>query len=535
MTRRIELVGNPRLSVATIVRDDAEGLGETLASVAGLADEVVVLDTGSHDGTRDTARRHGAKVFEQAWDDDFAAARNACCEHVRGDWILWLDSGERLAGGAAATIRELIARPGPMLPAYRVQIRVPPPSVEAQAEQIAPVRLVPRFPGLRFVGRVRESLTASLEAAGEAIEQSAVVVERGPREHDAARKLAIARRNLRLAQRDLAERGNAPEALVAKGEACAALGRHAEAIDLLRLAVAAAPRGAATQLAAYGALLATLDKLDAAAGDTLPVKIALGLEALDVFPLDAQLLLAMGGYLQTQGQIELAARSFRVAWEHGTVTPDVWHVADARSLAASCLSLTLSMLGRDEEALDVLRAALPNCTDQVRLRRRMLEIHVRNGRRDEALLEVPRVAAPADVAALGAAVRGACLAAAGNWIAALAQLEGAYRRGCRDAVCRRAYSAALLATGQNAAAARVAEEWLAEIPEHPEALRFRDAALGKVPAEPRSAGQIAEPAAPHRASSRVRIDVMPATQAPSVPEPTLPVHAGTQSPVNPTR
>lgn len=528
MTRRNGFAGEgPRISVATIVRDDAEGLAETLASIAGVADEVVVLDTGSHDGTADVARRYGAKVFARPWDEDFAAARNACYAHTTGDWVLWLDSGERLSRGSAAAIRSLVA--GPMSAAYRVRVRVPPLSADSQAEAIAPVRLVPRVDGLRFAGRIRESLATSLEDAGLAVEESPVIIERGPREHDADRKLAVARRNLRLAQRDLAERGNAPDALVAKGEACAALGRPAEAIDLLRLAIAAAPRGSATQLAAYGALLAALDKLSTAAGDTLPVKIALGLEALDVFPLDAQLLLAMGGYLQSQGQVELAARSFRVAWEHGTVTPDVWHVADARSLAASCLSLALSMLGRDGEALDLLRAALPAAEDAARLRRRMLEIHIRNGRRDEALAEVERVAAPGDVGGLRAAVRGACLAATGNWIGAIAQLEGAYRQGCRDAICRRAYLNALLATGQKSAALRIAEDWLADSPAHPEALRFRDAASGEFRADEGTASPSSEPAVLRGPSPRIRIDTASAPQGAAILQPALPEKSVTQT------
>lgn len=503
----------PRLSVAIVARDDAEGLAATLASVAAVADERVVLDAMSQDGTADVARQHGARLIERAWDDDFAAARNACLHYTTGDWVLWLDSGERLAGDSAQQIRKLIAEEDARGRAYRVTVRVPPPSAEAQAEQIAPVRLVPRQPELRFVGRVRESLAEALMAGDIEVHGSSLLVERDAREHDPQRKLMKARRDLRLAQRDLADRGNCAALLLAKGEAFAALGDRAEAIDMLRMAIAGATRGSAIQLAAYGALLATLDGLENPGQDTLGVRIALGLEALEVFPLDAQLLMAMGGYLQAQGQIELAARSFRVAWEHGAVMPDVWHVVDARSLAASCLSLMLQMLGRDEEAVEVLEASLAGALDEQRLRRRLLEIHVRHARRDAALSQVERLAPAAEQARFRAAIRGACLAAAGDTVGAIAQLESAYRQGCRDVLCRRSYVNALLATRQQAKATAVLDEWLAAEPNNAEALRLLAAARGD--AAQRHAEPITRRDAPH-ADTAIAPSSSPRTPQPAV-------------------
>jgi tetratricopeptide (TPR) repeat protein len=525
----------PRLSVAIIVRDDADGLAETLASIQGLADETIVLDTGSHDGTQDVARRSGAKLVERPWDECFSAARNACFAHTTGDWVLWLDSGERFSPKSREAIRECISRENARSSAYRAILRVPPPTTDAQAEQIAPVRLIPRVASLRFEGRVRESLAASLSAAEISVESSNIVIERTAREHTPERKLAKARRDLRLAQRAFAEHGNAAHVLLAKGEACATLARPAEAIDLLRLAITSAAAGSSTQLAAYGSLLATLDKLDVAGEELLRVKIAVGLEALDVFPLDAQLLLAMGGYLQSQGQTELAARSFRVAWEHGTADPDVWHVADARALAASCLSLALQSLGQDEEAVSVLVAALRNTTDEARLRRRLVELHIRSGNRDAALAEIDELVPDGERPLLRAVVRGTCLAAAGNWIGAIAQLEPAYRQGCRDALCRRAYLNALLATGQNTAAHRIAEEWLAESPDHAEAQQFRAAARGEKAAPSPAKQPAALPlstasGAPSRSARRV--DVAAGSRGPAVPAPTLPALTPTTSQAN---
>ena len=65
------------MSLTTIVRDEENNISKCLSSVAGLFDEIVVVDTGSKDRTREIAAEFGARVFDFVWVDDFAAARNA--------------------------------------------------------------------------------------------------------------------------------------------------------------------------------------------------------------------------------------------------------------------------------------------------------------------------------------------------------------------------------------------------------------------------------------------------------------------------
>ena len=79
-----------------IVRDEEEHLGVCLASLAGIVDDVVVVDTGSVDDTIAIATRLGAWVYHHAWTDDFSAARNVALDHADGRWILYIDADERL-------------------------------------------------------------------------------------------------------------------------------------------------------------------------------------------------------------------------------------------------------------------------------------------------------------------------------------------------------------------------------------------------------------------------------------------------------
>ncbi len=100
----------PLVSACLIVRDEARFLADCLRSLAGVADDVVVVDTGSTDGTAEIARRAGARVAPFAWCDDFAAARNAALDLARGRWVLQIDADERLVGPGGAAVDPEVLR-----------------------------------------------------------------------------------------------------------------------------------------------------------------------------------------------------------------------------------------------------------------------------------------------------------------------------------------------------------------------------------------------------------------------------------------
>ena len=94
------------LSVVIITLNEEANLSRTLASVAG-ADEIVVLDSGSTDRTREVAESFHARFFVEPW-KGFAAQKNSALSKATGDWILSLDADEEVEPGLADEIRSMM-------------------------------------------------------------------------------------------------------------------------------------------------------------------------------------------------------------------------------------------------------------------------------------------------------------------------------------------------------------------------------------------------------------------------------------------
>lgn len=101
----------PKLSLCMIVKNEKENLPRCLASVKPYVEEIIVVDTGSEDGTPEMAAEYGAKVKYFEWCDDFAAARNYAISQASGDWILMLDADEELVVDSANFLEEIISKP----------------------------------------------------------------------------------------------------------------------------------------------------------------------------------------------------------------------------------------------------------------------------------------------------------------------------------------------------------------------------------------------------------------------------------------
>jgi len=192
-------VRRPRVALAMIARDGAEKIGRCLESVRGVVDEIVVVDTGSTDATRAVAASYGARVYDYAWADDFAAARNDALARAwtaGADWALVLDHDEWLVGDAAGALRAAVAG-GPALGQIRI-VNTFEQDGQLKDNRQSTARLLPR--GVKYRGRIHEQPLSDLPHRATGIEAH----------HDGYLRSDKSERNLPLLLRALAEDGDNP-------------------------------------------------------------------------------------------------------------------------------------------------------------------------------------------------------------------------------------------------------------------------------------------------------------------------------------
>ena len=148
----------PRLSVCLITKNEQRYIAQCLKSIRDVADQIVVVDTGSSDRTIEIAKELGAEVHRFDWCDDFSSARNAGLEHARGDWILVIDADEELDASSHDLLRKAIRTAGVI--AWRLPLN--DAGKDKEGSHYVP-RLFRNVPGAHFVGRIHEHAFGSLQ------------------------------------------------------------------------------------------------------------------------------------------------------------------------------------------------------------------------------------------------------------------------------------------------------------------------------------------------------------------------------------
>lgn len=95
------------LALCMIVKDEEKVLARCLDSVAGLFDEIVIVDTGSSDKTKSIAAEYTGKIYDFTWTDDFSAARNFSFSKAEADYVMWLDADDVLLPGDCQALKDL--------------------------------------------------------------------------------------------------------------------------------------------------------------------------------------------------------------------------------------------------------------------------------------------------------------------------------------------------------------------------------------------------------------------------------------------
>lgn len=210
---------HPQIAATLIVRDEARCIGRCLDSLRPWVDRMIVVDTGSNDGTPALATACGAEVHHLAWPDDFSAARNHALDLSDADWNLILDADEWIASGGEA-LRDWCAGP-PRLGTVCIHSAYDAGDDEATTRSWI-TRLIPR--GARYEGRIHEQVASSLPR----VRVDLHIGHDGYRDAQMARKTD---RNHPLLLRDLQDRPDDGYILYQLGKDAGLRHDHADACD----------------------------------------------------------------------------------------------------------------------------------------------------------------------------------------------------------------------------------------------------------------------------------------------------------------
>jgi tetratricopeptide (TPR) repeat protein len=265
-----------------IVRNEEDNLPACLDSAKGLFDEIVIVDTGSTDRTAEIARSFGARVFDFAWIDDFAAARNVALASATGDYAFWLDADDRLEPAQHEKLRVLFDELRAADAAYVVRCICDPDLDGGGATVVDHIRLFPLRDNVRWTYRVHEQILPSLRRAGVEVRWTDCSVRHTGYNDPAVRRRKL-ERDQAILEREAAERpGDLGQIALERGDTRSALEY------LRRSLVASAPSDSITRK--LHALIATCHQRS---GD-LRAALAACDEGLAVFGDDAELLFRKG-------------------------------------------------------------------------------------------------------------------------------------------------------------------------------------------------------------------------------------------------
>jgi hypothetical protein len=165
----------PNITLALIARDEETHIERCLKSVSGLDAEMIVVDTGSTDKTRDISIACGAEVLNFPWIDDFSAARNKALEVARGRWILVLDADEYLPPASVEAIRALTSDDATPHCAYHLLNKSSSDDGRTGTSGLI-VRLFPNDPRVRYEWPVHEQVATSLQRAGIPVKDTSIEI-----------------------------------------------------------------------------------------------------------------------------------------------------------------------------------------------------------------------------------------------------------------------------------------------------------------------------------------------------------------------
>ncbi|MFT9493722.1 tetratricopeptide repeat-containing glycosyltransferase family 2 protein [Anaerosolibacter sp.] len=182
----------PTVSLCMIVKNEEKVLARCLSSVKEFVEEIIIVDTGSEDQTKEIARRYTEKIYDFQWVDDFAAARNFAFDKATQDYILWLDADDVFMEADQRKLIELKKTLDPSIDSVTMHYNLAFDAKGNVTSSLRRNRLVKRSRNFRWLGAVHECLVVG----GKIFNSDIAVTHKKERVDTANRNIEIYERRL---------------------------------------------------------------------------------------------------------------------------------------------------------------------------------------------------------------------------------------------------------------------------------------------------------------------------------------------------
>lgn len=354
------------ISACVIVKNEAEALPRWLACMRELADEMVVVDTGSTDNTVALAKAAGARVFSYQWQDDFAAAKNFALTQARGHWLLLLDADEYIQPQDFPALRQALhdyERRPDIIGFVLHLVNIDTDNHNRAKSEGWSLRICRNLPTLRYHGAVHEALIYEGPGRGQKQMQllAAVTVwHTGYSSHIIRRK---AERNLRILLARREREGAQPLDDAYLADCYYTLGDYAQTAQHAERATKQAEQAVGRETRAYALWIQALTLLDRPAEEVAAVVA----QAEQAYPLVPDFLVLAGydawrrgDYQQAEQQLQASLVRYAAFLEHRQDSTAVTDSEMGGLLPNVCweLATIAHWRGRDTEALALVEQGL---------------------------------------------------------------------------------------------------------------------------------------------------------------------------------
>jgi glycosyltransferase involved in cell wall biosynthesis len=198
-----------KLSICMIVKNEALILERCLESTRAVADELIIVDTGSNDSTIQIAKKYGAIIVSSEWKNDFSYSRNISIQHAQCEWILWIDADDIIPQKSIPEINALKKEKANKV--YGMVIKNQKPN--GTGSIFLQARMFPNHPSVFFEQSIHEQVMPSALRSGLKLINTQIVIEHyGYSDPDDIQKKA--KRNISFLKKEIDKKQNDPVLII---------------------------------------------------------------------------------------------------------------------------------------------------------------------------------------------------------------------------------------------------------------------------------------------------------------------------------